>query len=310
MKKFLYSIFMLTITFLIIYMLYYFLSDQNKTTTIVGKYKYYDELINLGYTEKEVKEIELTFNINDVKNYLLDTKYDYLLEYKKSEAFDIIHLDRYTKYEQSTNYTYDKVVKYVEIGLDKEFYSNVKEINNPHDTLVLVNKYNKLPNNFEANDLITLSKEYSSSYEKVKKVIVEDLKKLIDDAKEEGLKLNVVSGYRTSNKQKDLFAYSTNKYGLNHALIYSAKEGHSEHQTGLAIDFNYTEESFADTKEYKFLKENAHKYGFIERYQKDKDFITGYAYEPWHFRYVGKDAKTIYEQNLTLEEYIVINKDN
>ena len=89
--------------------------------------------------------------------------------------------------------------------------------------------------------------------------------------------------------------------------MYSARPGHSEHQLGYAVDINTVQEKFKNTKEYAFLKDNAYKYGFIERYKEGKEFITGYGYEPWHYRYVGIDAaKIIYENDLTLEEYLLL----
>lgn len=119
------------------------------------------------------------------------------------------------------------------------------------------------------------------------------------------------SGFRSYNYQKKLYNSSVETDGEEHAQRYSAKPGHSEHQTGLAFDLGgqmkyWLEPEFADTEEGIWLAENAHRFGFILRYPKDKEDITGYAYEPWHFRYVGKDhARRIYEENLTLEEYLL-----
>jgi D-alanyl-D-alanine carboxypeptidase len=119
------------------------------------------------------------------------------------------------------------------------------------------------------------------------------------------------SGFRSYNYQKKLYNSSVETDGEEYAQRYSAKPGHSEHQTGLAFDLGgqmeyWLEPEFADTEEGIWLAENAHRFGFILRYPKDKEHITGYAYEPWHFRYVGEDhAKRIYEENLTLEEYLL-----
>ena len=107
-------------------------------------------------------------------------------------------------------------------------------------------------------------------------------------------------------QQNYLFNNSVKKNGIDHALVYSAKKGHSEHQLGLAVDLNTTQNSFEKTKQYKWLKQNSYKYGFIERYPKGKEFITGYAFEPWHYRYLGVDIATkIFEENITYEEYLV-----
>ena len=201
---------------------------------------------------------------------------------------------------------YDNVILNVNMNLDYDFYTNINTLHNYLDITTLVNKYNKLPDNYEIDDLITLDKEYSKRGEKVREVIYKDLKAMFDKAKEDGLKLNVVSGFRTNDKQNTLFTNSVKNNGLEHALLYSAKSGHSEHQLGLAIDINSVNESFKDTEEYKWLINNSYKYGFIERYKKGKENITGFAYEPWHYRYVGIDAATkIYTENITYEEYVV-----
>ena len=95
--------------------------------------------------------------------------------------------------------------------------------------------------------------------------------------------------------------------GSDYAEHCSAKPGHSEHQTGLAVDVegsNHDYDDFENSKEFAWMKKNAHLFGFILRYPEGKTTITGFKYEPWHYRYVGKDvAKIIYEENLTLEEY-------
>ena len=95
--------------------------------------------------------------------------------------------------------------------------------------------------------------------------------------------------------------------GQEAADRYSARPGHSEHQSGLAFDLNDLSESFGRTKEGIWLRENCWKYGFIIRYPEDKESITGYMYEPWHVRYIGNDsAKAVYESGLCLEEYLGI----
>ncbi|MBQ2758231.1 MAG: M15 family metallopeptidase [Clostridia bacterium] len=126
-------------------------------------------------------------------------------------------------------------------------------------------------------------------------------------ADELGLSLTVCSGFRSYETQKNLYNKYCEKDGKALADTYSARPGHSEHQTGLAIDVNSVKQSFKDTPEGKWLKENCHKYGFILRYPEDKQSVTGYSYEPWHIRYVGKTAaKDIYESGLCLEEYLGI----
>ena len=126
-------------------------------------------------------------------------------------------------------------------------------------------------------------------------------------AKNDGITLKVVSGFRSYSTQKTLYENYVKRDGQAAADRYSARAGHSEHQTGLAFDLNSTKDSFADTKEGKWIAQNAHKYGFIVRYPKDKEEITGYMYEPWHIRYLGKDiAPKVFDSGLCLEEYLGI----
>ncbi len=271
------------------------------------EYMYKEELLDLGYDIKDIDVISSKISNVDVKKYLLSEKYEDISKFIASPYYKCENTSRYQKYyNEHKDYDTDNVVIYVEVGIDNEFYTNVNEITDYDKIDVLVNKYNKLPSNFEASDLVTLSKEYSSRGHKIKKVAAEALMKMIDAAKKEGIDLLVISGYRTESTQAGLYNNSVKRNGEEHALIYSAKPGYSEHQLGLAVDLNDTEERFDQTKEYKWLKANSYKYGFIERYPKGKEFITGYGYEPWHYRYLGVDLATkVFTENVTYEEYLV-----
>ena len=136
---------------------------------------------------------------------------------------------------------------------------------------------------------------------KLEKETLEAYKMLEKDAKNKGYELTIFSAYRSYEYQSDLYKYSTDK-------SFVAKPGASEHQTGLAIDIGKRNSGltghFDQTKEAFYLAHNAHKFGFILRYPKNGYDITGYPYESWHYRYVGKDvAEIIYKKNITLEEY-------
>lgn len=188
------------------------------------------------------------------------------------------------------------------------FYENIIEIKNPNDLLVLVNKNNRLRDDFIPNDLIKLDINYSYDNKYLKKIAAKSFYKLSKDADKNGYRIIIVSGYRSYTYQDKLFNYYVHEKGINYALMCSAKPGHSEHQTGLAIDVegsNYDYNLFEKAKEFKWMVQNAHKYGFILRYPKGKEQITGFKYEPWHYRYVGKKvANYIYKNNLTFEEYM------
>ena len=126
-------------------------------------------------------------------------------------------------------------------------------------------------------------------------------------AKKEGINLFIISGFRSYETQKGLYNNYVKQYGQAATDTFSAKPGHSEHQTGLAFDLNSLDDNFGNTKEGKWLANNCHKYGFIIRYPKNKQSITGYQYEPWHVRYLGVDVATkVYNSGLCLEEYLGI----
>lgn len=127
-------------------------------------------------------------------------------------------------------------------------------------------------------------------------------------AAQEGLNIWLASGYRSYDYQSRIYNNYANLYGSSTADTFSARPGYSEHQTGLAIDVNSIDDSFANTEEAKWLAAHAHEYGFIIRYPKGKESITGYKYEPWHIRYLGVETATaVYNSGLTLEEYLGID---
>ena len=128
------------------------------------------------------------------------------------------------------------------------------------------------------------------------------------DAAKEGIYLSIVSGYRSYTYQGQLYSGYVNRDGKAAADTYSARAGHSEHQTGLAMDINNAGSSFNNTKEAKWLAANCVKYGFILRYPQGKEDITGYMYESWHVRYLGRElAKEVSDSGLTLEEFLCID---
>ncbi len=317
MRKKIIVIFTILFSFLFAYIVYDSAVDLNKPgneSDIEGKdiskeeYIYKEDLLTLGYSVDEVNIIENKISTTDVKNYLLKEKYNNITKFIYSPYFKIEDIQRYENYYlKNPNYSTDEVVLNVEIGLDSEFYTNIKEIENYTEITTLINKYNILPKDAKFNDLVVLEKPYSNNGKhKIRKAAYDSLKQMIDDAKKENLNLYVISGFRTWDNQNTLFNNNKKKNGLDHALMYSAKPGHSEHQLGLAVDFNKAYKTFENTKEYEWLKLNAYKYGFIERYKKGKEYITGFAYEPWHYRYLGVDIATkIYEENITYEEYLI-----
>jgi D-alanyl-D-alanine carboxypeptidase len=178
------------------------------------------------------------------------------------------------------------------------------------DSIVtLVNKNHSISASYVPDDLVTVDLP-STRDTQLRSVAAEGLTKLFKAAEGAGLELYCCSGYRSYETQSELYAWNVETYGVNGAELVSARPGMSEHQLGLAMDVTSASvgfdllESFGSTSEGQFIKENAHRYGFIVRYPQGKTDITGYAYEPWHLRYLGVDVATeIYNSGKTMEEY-------
>lgn len=181
--------------------------------------------------------------------------------------------------------------------------------------LVLINKQHSVPDNYEVK-LGSINTLKGSM--KCDERIIDDMLNMFTDAKEEGIVLAVCSPYRDLEYQEMLFNRKMKRYmgmGMSYMEAYQLSSqvvtvpGASEHQIGLALDIVCNEymtldEGFGETDAGKWLAENSCKYGFILRYPQGKEYITGIDYEPWHFRYVGKDAATlIMERGITLEEF-------
>ncbi|MBM4762003.1 M15 family metallopeptidase [Bacillus sp. B15-48] len=190
-----------------------------------------------------------------------------------------------------------------------------KVIQNPDNILVLVNRTYSLSADYIPSDLVRPNVPFSFGNQEVEKSLLREeaataLEEMFTAAEESGLELFAVSGYRSFSRQDQIHQAEVYNVGEGNAVEAVAVPGNSEHQTGLAMDISARSvglrltEELGETKEGKWLANNAHHFGFILRYPEGKEEITGYIYEPWHFRYVGrKAAKEIQQNNWTLEEY-------
>lgn len=227
---------------------------------------------------------------------------------KKISYFNEEYLDRYIAYKEKNKDLNDKqIIKNVNMNLDKKFYENKKEAINQNTELVLVNKYNYLKEDFIPENLQSINSNYALGNMKLVSYAKEAFEKLSHAAKQEKLNIIAMSTYRSYNYQVNLYNRYVENDGKEAADTYSGRPGHSEHQTGLAVDVYNIKETytnFENTKEFTWMQEHAHKYGFILRFPKDKVNETGYQYESWHYRYVGKDiAKYIKDNKISFEEY-------
>ncbi len=196
--------------------------------------------------------------------------------------------------------------------LDKDDTVPVDTI--PSSYTALVNRNYLLPSDYIPTDLaepnIRFSFGYRDDKRKLRKEAASALEKMFHAAEKKKIILYGVSGYRSYQRQKQIYDRNVAIRGRSATDTVSAMPGSSEHQTGLTIDISARsvgcrlDQSFGDTKEGRWVAKNAHKYGYIVRYPYGKSKITGYHYEPWHIRYVGRSVATyLYENNLTLEEH-------
>ena len=238
---------------------------------------------------KGSKKVTIKLNQNyDDEGYIATDNYDLDLTDKVKVERNIDNTKvgtyniKYSVSDNSNNYT--------------EEYRTIEVIENVVITyikgILLVNKKYHLPANYNPG---VNSEAYSA------------LKNLQNDAAANGYSLPLLSGFRSYSDQKYLFNSYVAKDGIERANTYSARPGESEHQTGLSFDVGQISDNFGNTASGKWLAENAHRYGFIIRYLKGKESITGYKYEPWHIRYVGSAAEEIYNMGVTLEEYLGVN---
>ncbi len=263
------------------------------------------------YTGEEINYILVLSNTNIAK--LKDMDHQDLENYYQIKNFNVSNIERYNAYQDIHDYSYADVVTHVNINLDLPPYTNTNTVSDGDNTLVLVNKYNCLPKNYSPSDLDYISgTQGQTPMRKVAKEALEELQKAVKA--EANFELLPTTAYRNYGFQNTLYNNYVAKDGVAAADTYSARPGCSEHQTGLAIDLKNpaTPSTIRLTEEnYDWLKNNAYRFGFIIRFPKDKEYITGYQEENWHIRYVGKDiAKIIYENNLTLEEYIDLYQTN
>lgn len=181
----------------------------------------------------------------------------------------------------------------------------------PDSLLLLANKKHKLPSGYQPSDLVAVTIRTSNGTCQLRSEASEALTKMNAAAQADGVTLMISSAFRDEAYQTSLYNNYVAKYGVASADTFSSRPGYSDHQTGLAMDFvegsaaDFTDD-FESTASGQWLAANAHLYGFIMRYPKGKQDITGYDYEPWHFRYVGVDyATSIYSTDPTesFEEY-------
>ncbi len=276
-----------------------------KTINYHKTYEY--KLLKHGYVKDDLNKIEKLDNTS--KDYLLSIDYDKdIIKIITEKYFLEKNLKKYVEYNKNNDKSFSDVIAIVNVGADKEFYKDPKKTDINKGILMLTNKFNYLDNTYNSDKMIVVSKQYSyGENQMLTSETYNEFIKMFKAAKEDGLSLIINSSFRSYEDQEEIYDMYKNSKGEEYADTIAAKPGFSEHQTGMAIDIQAPgsrASTFEDFEEFKWLQENAHKYGFILRYPKDKEYLTGYNYESWHYRYVGVEVATyIKENNITFDEY-------
>ena len=190
---------------------------------------------------------------------------------------------------------------------------NIIEIADPDNILALVDKFHKLPDAFIPQDLVWIKdfKPQTVAYGRIRKLALPNLLEMLRDLQTAGLRVEISSGFRDYYSQGRTYAKWVAKAGPETALFYAAKPGFSEHQLGTAVDINpilskNKKQNYQNQQGvYGWLMKNSYKYGFLLSYPKSLENLTGYHYEPWHYRFVGKEtAKEIFVSGMSLIEFL------
>lgn len=315
-------------------------SKTLETAVIENNYKkeYFDEYLDINYVEENNfinninKLLDLGYKNKDINTFyekvpksidvITSNKYDKnIINYISLDYFKEENLDRYIKYDfidtksvydttiLKEKYNYEDTVTFVNAYLDKDYYTNDIPLSKDKASKldVIVNKYYKLDKDYEPEDLTVINSKFASGTQKLRKEAADKFEEMASDMLKENLKIYAGSTYRSYSYQEGLYNRYVKKDGFKEAETYSARAGYSEHQLGLAVDivngkWNYLSEG---DKEYTWLINNSYKYGFILRYPHESEYITGYVFEDWHFRYLGIELATkVHESKLTYDEYI------
>lgn len=286
--------------------------DENFHNYTKIKYQNHDklikninELIKKGYSNDDISMILAHGTSSDVEEFAKRDKVRYLEEFYTIDYAKIKYYDRYLDYMDKSREDEETSVLVVNLGMDKEDYEDPVEVTEfSYD--MLINKHRMLKHDFVPKDLVSIGLDYASDKGlKANKTALIAAEQMIDDAEKEGYQLVINSSYRSYEDQEEIQNTYKNLYGENYVTNYVLRPGFSEHQTGLSFDIgSRVSNVFLQSKEYNWIVDNCYKYGFIYRFKKEYEGVTGIKHEAWHYRYVGKDiAKYIYENDITLEEY-------
>jgi len=275
-----------------------------KTVNYHKTYEY--KLGKIGYTEEQINNLKKLDNTS--LDYLLTTPYIEKLSSLVSEKYFMEkNLKKYINYLDKSDNLSD-VIAIINVGANNEWYTNTKSTNLEKGHLMITNKFHYLDNTYNSDNMIKVSKKHSyGENQMLTNETYDAFINMFNAAKKEDLTLIINSSFRSYEDQEEIYNYYKINKGEEAANKIAAKAGFSEHQTGMSVDiqtYGSNASTFEEFDEFKWLQNNAHKYGFILRYPKGKEYLTGYKYESWHYRYVGIEVATyIYQNNITFDEY-------
>ncbi len=266
------------------------------------------KLLKLGYTESEINIINDKLSGDEI-NKILELGYNSVyIGLIKEKYFMFKNFDKYLEYRRMhVDYDYDKIVSIINTEANIDFLDEEKQTDTSKGVLMLVNRLYGLNKDYEVDDIVDVPVKYAYSGKKLSNVLMNDLMSLCDDASLNGFTLVVSDGYRSYSDQEKLYNSYVSSSGRSEADKIVARPGHSEYETGLSLDlvpYNKYYDVPKSSEEYIWLKNNAYKYGFIFRFEQEKENLTGFREYTWRLRYVGVEAATkIYNENICFEEY-------
>ena len=272
-----------------------------------------NKLIDIGYSNNEISLIISRGDDESVSDFATKDKVKYIEEFLNVDYAKLANYDRYVAYQDKENDDAETTVLYVNMDFDKEDYVDPLVIDD-FDDYVLVNKHRQLSSSYVPDDLVTIDEEYVKADGKIEieRNVAKAFYDMAEAASDDGMELMVSSGYRSYEDQEEIVNTYLELYGQNYVDNYVAKPGFSEHQTAMSLDVaSKSVDTFVNSDEYVWMMDNAYKYGFILRYPRSKEDITGYKCEAWHYRYVGKEiAEYIHDNNITYDEYYIMFLDD
>lgn len=271
-------------------------------------------LLQKGYSTDEVSTI-LGYEEDRINLFLNRDYNSTLYELFLEKYFIYDNLGKYLEYkEKNKDMDLSKVVAMVNVHRNEAFYDNSRNADTTLGELMLVNKYYKLDENYTDSDMVSVSGKYGFAGNEVYQNVLDAFVKMYNAALSEDIQLIMNGSYRSYKDQDNTWAGRKRIKGEAAADSYTARAGYSEHQSGYAMDidqYNYSGDDFKESPANTWLLNNAYKYGFIQRYPEGLEDITGFNYEPWHYRYVGIDvASRIHSENITFDEYYAYYVEN